>query len=448
MRRRLPPVLLLAALQILAGCRGEHQGPGTPSDAPLSREGRETRAGAYPILFGDLHVHTTFSMDAFVTSLPMMGGEGAHPPADACDYARFCADLDFWSINDHAESITPLHWEETRKAIRQCNAVGRAGESGPVAFLGWEWSQVGTTPDEHFGHKNVVLRETADAQVPTRPIAAPRPEFGMELPLSARLLLPLRYFPERRRYFDFFAYLEELGTLRPCPEGDVRELPGDCHETAADPAALFAKLDQWGFESLVIPHGTTWGLMTPPGSSWEVQRAAGQHDPLRQKLIEVYSGHGNSEELRAWRALSGDAEALVCPEPTLDYEPCCWRAGEILRGRCEDPASETCEARVRKARRDHVASGVAANRSIPGATVEDWGDCGQCRDCFLPAYEYRPGMSSQYALASGGFRFGAKSSTTRAAASMWTPATATSARLSRTTAWRRSRSALGPRRSS
>jgi hypothetical protein len=156
----------------------------------------------------------------------------------------------------------------------------------------------------------------------------------------------------------------------------------------------------------VIPHGTTWGLMTPPGSSWEVQRAAGQHDPRRQKLIEVYSGHGNSEELRGWRASSGHAEAPVCPEPTLDYEPCCWRAGEIVRGRCEDPASPVCAARVRKARRDHVASGVAANRSIPGATVEDWGDCGQCRDCFLPAYEYRPGMSSQYALASGEFRFG------------------------------------------
>ena len=99
------------------------------------------------ILFGDLHVHTTFSSDAFRMSLPIVQGEGAHPPADACDFARFCSALDFWSINDHAESITPQHWEETRQAIRQCNNVaGDPANPDVVAFLGWEWTQVGATP--------------------------------------------------------------------------------------------------------------------------------------------------------------------------------------------------------------------------------------------------------------------------------------------------------------
>ena len=50
----------------------------------------------------------------------------------------------------------------------------------------------------------------------------------------------------------------------------------------ASTAWLFDKLDQWGFDSLVIPHGTTWGIYTPPGSSWDKQLNAQQHDPERQ----------------------------------------------------------------------------------------------------------------------------------------------------------------------
>ena len=77
------------------------------STTPLLEESQEH---AEQILFGDLHVHTTFSGDAFAFSLPLFQGEGAHPPADACDFARFCSALDFWSINDHAESLTPRQW--------------------------------------------------------------------------------------------------------------------------------------------------------------------------------------------------------------------------------------------------------------------------------------------------------------------------------------------------
>ena len=55
-------------------------------------------------------------------SLPILQGEGAHPDADACDFARFCSSLDFWSINDHAEASSPRRWRETKEAIR---LVGR-----------------------------------------------------------------------------------------------------------------------------------------------------------------------------------------------------------------------------------------------------------------------------------------------------------------------------------
>ena len=411
-------VLAVAILSATFGCEGEHLGPGTPS--PPARSDRSVRASidrqtvsapsdAKQILFGDLHVHTTFSPDAFVLSLPLMGGEGAHPPADACDYARHCAALDFWSINDHAEGISPQHWSETIDAVQQCNALaGDPADPDIVAFLGWEWSQVGSTPDTHYGHKNVVFRDTEREAVPKRPIAAPRPEFRVPLmPLVARVLLPLFFFSERQRYFDYSAYREEVEAVSQCTPGvDTRELPDDCHEIAKDPRELFAKLDQWGYPSLVIPHGTSWGLMTPPLTDWDIQRAPGQHDPKRQNLLEVYSGHGSSEAYRDYRpAQRSEAGKIICTEPVKGYEPCCWRAGEIIRSRCEDPASAVCESRVARARSNYLEAGVAGHYSVPGATVEDWGECGQCTDCAMPAFKMRPGMSAQYALATD-FRFG------------------------------------------
>ena len=99
------------------------------------------------ILFGDLHVHSTFSLDAFMMALPSGGGEGAHPVNDACDFARHCAGLDFWSINDHALAIPERAWGETIESIRACNAVASAPDDpDTVAFLGWEWTQIGATP--------------------------------------------------------------------------------------------------------------------------------------------------------------------------------------------------------------------------------------------------------------------------------------------------------------
>jgi hypothetical protein len=423
--------LLLAAIAIVAavyvagallGGYGELHGPGAVTRATIPAEvvasRARTRAEAAEaiggneklILFGDLHVHTTYSTDAFLWTLPVLGGHGARPLADACDFARFCSSLDFWSINDHAEALTPRKWRETKESIRECNAVaGAEGDPDVFAFLGWEWTQVGQTAEAHYGHKNVVLRDLEDDAVPARPIDSggfTKTVLG-DIPLGIRIGPALYDFENRQRYYDFDAFAREIAATPPCPTGvDTTALPLDCSESAETPGELFEKLAQWGHESLVIPHGTTWGFYTPADASWNKQLSAAQHDPSRQRLIEVFSGHGNSEEFRDWTPVEVDADGgLRCPEPRRDYLPSCWRAGEIIRQRCVNDGrpDDECEALARRTRELYVQAGQGGRNVVPGETAPEWLDAGQCRDCFQPAFNYRPGGAAQYIAALSSF---------------------------------------------
>ncbi len=367
--------------------------------------GQSVKSDSDHILFGDLHVHTTWSVDAFLWSLPMMGGEGAHPPADACDFARFCSQLDFYSLTDHAEALNPRTWNAEKESVRQCNAVtDGVGEQDLFAFMGFEWTQIGATPEEHFGHKNVIFKHTDDARLPARPIGAvgvAARAFSDRSRTLSRLNLAFKAYPDQQPYLDVGRHVREIGGYPVCSDAvSTRDLPLDCRELAATPRALFDKLDDWGFDSLVIPHGTTWGFYTPNNYVWDKQLSAKHDDPERQRLVEVFSGHGNSEEYREYRALAPDGS---CPEPTAAFEPCCWRAGEIIRSRCDDPEAAECEARVEQARADFVAAGVSGYLTVPGAKMNEWKNCGQCTDCFEPAFTYRPGGSVQYMLARGNF---------------------------------------------
>jgi len=414
-------VVCVAGLSFLSGqgCFGRHEGPGEVTQAPRPAAVVAERAAdieaageaigvarAEQILFGDLHVHTTVSFDAFISSLPMAQGEGTHPQADACDFARYCSALDFWSLTDHAEGLTPRNWEETLESARQCNAVAGDGDNpDTVTFVGWEWTQVGTTPDNHYGHKNVILAHTDGDRVPTRPIAARSTLHRLRrgLPDSPWGVGFFTLLSGDRRYHDFATFIAERRGLQECElDVHVRDLPTDCVDSAGTPGELFRKLDEWGHDAIVIPHGTTWGFYTPPGSSWDKQLTAAEDDPDRQTLLEIYSGHGNSDEYREWRAVEFDENGEPrCPEPSENYLPTCWQAGEIIRGRClgEGLEAEECERRAVEARANALAAGEQAHLTVPGARTEEWLDAGQCRDCDQPAFNYRPGGSAQYIMA-------------------------------------------------
>ncbi|MCZ6828905.1 MAG: DUF3604 domain-containing protein [Gammaproteobacteria bacterium] len=415
-------LLLSYAYLGATGYLGEPQARGAlhgqPLPGELVRSASRARAeaargiGAVPgkqILFGDLHVHTTWSNDAYLASLPLSGGEGSHPPADACDYARYCSTLDFWSINDHAVSLNQRRWREIKDSIRQCNAVSPATNPDVVAFLGYEWTQANPLDaNSHYGHKNVIFRHTDEAQVAQRPIYA-ETDLGpaaFNPPLLNRMFLPLQKWADRQIYQDWNLYMAEMEAEPACPKNiSSADLPANCKEGARTPAELFKKLDQAGHDSIVIPHGNTWGLYTPPNITWDKQLVGDTQNERYQYLVEVFSGHGNSEEYREWNDRAWDASGkLICPDPRPDYLPTCVQAGRIIRQRCLDAGEDSgeCDKREQLARQYAVQS-LFPLATVPGSEPNDWLDAGQCKDCYLPAYTYRPGGSSQYALALGNF---------------------------------------------
>ena len=404
----------LGGMRWLGSTQGTITGPRRPA-ADLEAQAARQRSAhadlevpdAKQILFGDLHVHTTYSLDAFTMELPMMSLQGIHTPADACDFARHCANLDFFSLNDHAEGMTPEHWTATKDVLRQCHALaGEPDDLDVIAFAGWEWTQVGPTAETHWGHKNVIFPGLADGELPARPISS-RPAGGdiglfhnLRPVVQARWIDPLNWKP----YTDLGWLLDRLEEIPMCPTGvDTRELPPDCHENAPTPADLYEKLDQWGFDTLVIPHGNAWGLYTPPLATWDKALVRRQHDERKQRLLEIMSGHGNSEEFRDYGPVAGPDGTATCPEPTGEFLACCWQAGEIMRSRCGDLPNAVCDERVRDARRLALEAGPQYRQVFPDADPADWLDCDQCRDCFKPAFAMRPRESSQYAMALSNF---------------------------------------------
>ncbi len=353
------------------------------------------------ILFGDLHVHTTFSQDAYLFSLPAVGGEGAHPPADACDFARYCANLDFFALTDHAESLRPLHYRLSKESVRDCNA--RAGDpANPdlVAFMGFEWSQAGLTPEAHYGHRCLVFPETADDLLPLRPIAAEDKRTAMLQ--TAKAISQLKWIDPTHwsRYSDYVTYADMLLESPVCPDGiSSADLPAGCLEVAPTPEILHRKLDEWGGEVLEIPHGTAWGVYTPATTTMDKHLAPENYDADKMRLVEIMSGHGNSEQYRRWREWEvDDSGNRICPAPTEDYLPCCWQAGEIMRGRCGGLDEAECDRRVDLARSYATEAYTRPGRVFPDAEPEEWLDCGQCRDCFKPSFSYRPRESVQYGM--------------------------------------------------
>lgn len=357
------------------------------------------------IYFGDLHVHTTYSFDGDLYSVPAFGDDGAHPPSDACEFARYCSNIDFFALTDHAESFTPDRWWRTRRAARECesrfSSPGDPLHPALVPFVGWEWTQVGDAPATHYGHRNLVFPGLADHELPERPIGALKSEEAVDATerFLAGGLKVFRPFSGISRYSDLLSMMGDLASQRECPPTlRPRDPLTGCRENVPDPSRLFAQLDTADFDYLPIIHGSAWGTYAPPGADIGNMLDPGIRRPGRPALFEVFSGHGNSEQYRDFPDGSPS-----CPPPTAGYYPCCWRAGEIMRSRCQGLSPSECDRRVEKARRLALAAGDDPFSVFTDARPEDWLDCDQFRGAFKPDYSYRPRESAQYALALGDF---------------------------------------------
>ncbi|MFK8048146.1 MAG: DUF3604 domain-containing protein [Halioglobus sp.] len=385
------------------GWLGDPWSPVAPASGPRPSDNSvEHAATESQVLFGDLHTHTNYSMDAYLFNTSLVKGGGVVTPADACDFARYCSALDFWSINDHAEGLTPRVWNDTLASIRACNQ--RAGDpSHPdmVSFVGWEWSHTSKADvSKHYGHKNVIFRSWEEGETPTRPIGSQERNIWSRIPSAALGLISLSESVSNTA--DLAWYMQESRDTPLCsPDVPADQLPNDCREVALTPQSLYRKLDEWGFDALVIPHGLSWGTTNPLTANFKSQ--LDQHDQRYQKLLEVYSGHGSSEVFEDFeRVGKTTAGKLFCPPSTENFTPCCQQAAIITRDRCEDPESAACRSQVESITAEFLASGAPKGRSLlKEATLEEWEGCGQLQNNFQPSSMYVPRMSAQHNMALG-----------------------------------------------
>ena len=223
-------------------------------------------------------------------SLPMLQGEGAHPPADACDFARFCSDArllehqrprrgDLAAALAGDQGVDPAV-QRASPAIRRIPTSSRSSAgSGRRSAL---------TPETHYGHKNVIFRDTADDQVPTRPISALDRAPGRRAARSRRrcwqrLQLPAPRLRRTASATSTSASIQsELARRRRCARRASTR--ASCRTTATrsaqTPRRAVREARRSGASTRSSSRTARRGASTRrPARRWDKQLTAAQHDP-------------------------------------------------------------------------------------------------------------------------------------------------------------------------
>jgi hypothetical protein len=239
MRHPIPrATLTIALLAALAACKGGQEAPITSQEAPASMtsggpHGQADRPAANPLrnaYFGDTHVHTSWSPDAFTVNVRVTPDDayryalGDSIPHVSGNYIRMhSGPLDFYAVTDHSEymgvlpgmldSLNPLSrhpialdmnsddparqqraalqvvgsiaggavipefmdpavsramWQRIQETAQRYNQPGTF-----TTFIGYEWT---SNPDGRNLHRNVLFRGTQVTEVPFTSFDSKRPE--------------------------------------------------------------------------------------------------------------------------------------------------------------------------------------------------------------------------------------------------------------------------------
>ena len=314
-------------------------------------------------------------------SLPMLQGEGAHPPADACDFARFCSGA---RLLEHQR---PRRGRSRRSTGRRPRRRSASATPSPAIRRTPTSSRSSAGSGRRSGRRprTTTATRTSSSATPTT-TRCRRARSARSAPQLRRRAAPAgrrcwQRLPASRCSTGRTAsatstsatYQAELRDVPTVPDGRrhaqaARRLP----RVGADAARSCSRSSsQWGFDTLVIPHGTTWGLYTPPGSTWDKQLTAAQHDPEKQTPDR---GLLRPRQLRGVPRLARGAlrRRRQADLPGADAPTTCRAAGGPARSSARAAATRRpteCE-RARRRRRGRTTStaGVAGHLTVPGAT--------------------------------------------------------------------------------
>ena len=68
-------------------------------------------------------------------------------------------------VASYNRALVYMYMGNFEEVARQLDQAGDPENPDMVSFLGWEWTQMGSNPQNHYSHKNVIFRDVEEDKV-------------------------------------------------------------------------------------------------------------------------------------------------------------------------------------------------------------------------------------------------------------------------------------------